>query len=100
MYFHIPIALHHRQYLVFAFERQGVPVQCATIWSIRIPMDPYKSHAAALAPMQPSSMQILPYLDDWLVCAPPWEQAEQDSSGFLLHVTWLGLLSITPCSLG
>ncbi|KAL7385096.1 hypothetical protein ABVT39_015405 [Epinephelus coioides] len=47
--------------------------------------------AAALAPLQAGGMKVLPYLDDWLVCAPSRAQVVQDTARPLTHVARLGL---------
>lgn len=46
---------------------------------------------AALAPLQSQGMKVLPYLDDWLICAPSHAQVAQHTSRLLLHVGKLGL---------
>ena len=47
--------------------------------------------AAALAPLQKQGMKVLPYLDDWLKCAPSQSQVARDTARLLLHVARLGL---------
>uniref|UniRef100_UPI0037E7B013 uncharacterized protein n=1 Tax=Semicossyphus pulcher TaxID=241346 RepID=UPI0037E7B013 len=90
-YFHVPIAPHHRQYLRFAFEGQAYQFKVLPFGLSLAPRVFTRCMQAALAPMQATGVQILPYLDDWLICAPTRERAEQDTTALLCHVTRLGL---------
>lgn len=42
-------------------------------------------------PLQAGGVNVLPYLDEWLGCAPCWAQVVWDTSHFLTHVAQLGL---------
>ncbi|XP_077371178.1 uncharacterized protein LOC144014787 [Festucalex cinctus] len=53
---------------------------------------------AALAPLQSVGMKVLPYLDDWLLCAPSRAQVIQDTSDLLSHVARLGIRVNLPKS--
>lgn len=90
-YFHVPIVRQPRQFLRFAYRGQH--------WQFRVL--PFglslslrlftRCMAAALAPLQSQGMKILPYLEDWLICAPSRGQVIQDTSCLLSHVAVLGL---------
>ena len=45
----------------------------------------------ALLPLQLSGIKILPYLDDWLICAPSRDQVLRDTGLVLSHIQSLGL---------
>ncbi|XP_074481579.1 uncharacterized protein LOC141761839 [Sebastes fasciatus] len=90
-YFHVPIALPHRQYLRFAFEGKAFQFKVLPFGLSLAPRVFTRCMRAALAPMQARGMLILPYLDDWLICALTREQAERDTASLLHHVTRLGL---------
>ncbi|KAJ8001185.1 hypothetical protein DPEC_G00188670 [Dallia pectoralis] len=45
---------------------------------------------AALAPLQLRGIKILPYLDDWLICAPFQEQVIRNTEEVLAHIQSLG----------
>lgn len=47
--------------------------------------------AGAFSPIQAQGIQLLPYLDDWLLCAPSREQAIERGIPLNSHVTHLGL---------
>ena len=47
--------------------------------------------AAALAPLQRRGLKIMPYLDDWLVCAQSRQQVGEDTEWVLSHIQSLGL---------
>ena len=47
--------------------------------------------AAALSYLQAQGMKILPYLDDWLICAPSQSQVALDTTRLLSHVARLNL---------
>ncbi|XP_074544637.1 uncharacterized protein LOC141804210 [Halichoeres trimaculatus] len=90
-YFHIPIAWAHRRFLRFAYR--------GCHWQFRVlpfglslsPRVFTRCMAAALAPLQARGLKVLPYLDDWLVCAPSRAQVSQDTELLLSHVAQLGL---------
>lgn len=44
-----------------------------------------------MSPLQIAGLKILPYLDDWLVCAPSRSQVLQDTRRVMDHVQDLGL---------
>ncbi|XP_074483968.1 uncharacterized protein LOC141763298 [Sebastes fasciatus] len=90
-YFHVPIALPHRQYLCFAFEGKAFQFKVLPFGLSLAPRVFTRCMRAALAPMQARGMLILPYLDDWLICALTREQAERDTASLLHHMTRLGL---------
>lgn len=90
-YFHVPIAPHHRQFLRFAFEGQAYQFRVLPFGLSLAPRTFTRCVAAALAPLQARGLRILPYLDDWLVCAPTQEQAQNNTSLLLHHVSQLGL---------
>ncbi|KAJ8011012.1 hypothetical protein DPEC_G00053780 [Dallia pectoralis] len=46
--------------------------------------------SAALAPLQLRGIKILPYLDDWLICAPSQEQVIRNTEEVLAHIQSLG----------
>lgn len=101
-YFHVPIAPRHRQFLRFAFRGQAYQYRVLPFGISLAPRVFTRCVAAALAPLQARGMRILPYLDDWLVCASSREQVSSDTSTLLAHVTDLGLTvniaksSLTP----
>lgn len=64
MYFHVPIALHHRQYLRFAFESKAYQFKVLPFGLSLAPRVFRRCRHATLAPTQARSMQILPYLED------------------------------------
>ena len=90
-YFHVPVAPHHRQFLRFAYRGRHFQF---TVLPFGLSLSPRvftRVVAAALAPLQTQGMKVLPYLDDWLVCAPPRSQVTQDTARLLSHVARLGL---------
>lgn len=90
-YFHVPVAPRHRQFLRFAFEGQAYQFRVLPFGLSLAPRTFTRCVAAALAPLQARGLRILPYLDDWLVCAPTQERARNDTSLLLQHVSQLGL---------
>lgn len=74
---------------VFAvcLSRVSFPVPSAPIRSLPLP----SCVMAALSHLQSRGMKILPYLDDWLICAPSQSQLALDTSCLLSHVARLGL---------
>ena len=70
--------------------RTGLPVQGAALW----PLSPRvftRVVAAALSPLQAAGLKILPYLDDWLICAPDRVRVMKDTERVIYHVQSLGL---------
>ncbi|XP_033996783.1 uncharacterized protein LOC117491055 [Trematomus bernacchii] len=90
-YFHVPIAAHHRKFLRFAFQDQHYQFRVLPFGLSLSPRVFTRVVAAALAPLQAQGMKVLPYLDDWLVCAPSRSQVAQDTARLLCHVARLGL---------
>ncbi|KAK3562325.1 hypothetical protein QTP86_033390 [Hemibagrus guttatus] len=85
-YFHIPIAVHHRKFLHFSFQNQACQFKVLPFDLSLAPHVFTRSVSAALSPLWMRSMRVLPYLDDWLLCAPTRQQAMQDSKLLLRHV--------------
>ncbi|XP_033987890.1 uncharacterized protein LOC117483621 [Trematomus bernacchii] len=90
-YFHVPIASHHRKFLRFAFQDQHYQFRVLPFGLSLSPRVFTRVVVAALAPLQAQGMKVLPYLDDWLVCAPSRSQVAQDTARLLCHVARLGL---------
>ncbi|XP_034001039.1 uncharacterized protein LOC117494304 [Trematomus bernacchii] len=90
-YFHVPIVPHHRQFLRFAFRGRHFQFRVLPFGLSLSPRVFTSCVAAALSPLQSQGMKILPYLDDWLICAPSRLQSTQDTALLLSHVARLGL---------
>ena len=90
-YFHVPIAPHHRQFLRFAFQGHHYQFRVLPFSLSLSPRVFTRCVAAALSPLQSRGVKILPYLDDWLVCAPSRSQVTRDTATLLSHVAQLGL---------
>ena len=91
-YFHVPIVAHHRRFLRFAFQGRPIPVQGPSLRAVPSPRGCFtRCVSAALAPLQAEGLKILPYLDDWLVCAPSRYQVARDTHRLLAHAARLGL---------
>ncbi|XP_049432622.1 uncharacterized protein LOC125889006 [Epinephelus fuscoguttatus] len=89
--FHVPIAAHHQPFLRFAFRDRHYQFRVLPFGLSLSPRVFTRCVAAALAPLQAGDMKVLPYLDDWLVCAPSRAQVVQDTARLLTHVARLGL---------
>lgn len=89
-YFHVPIAIHHRKFLRFSFLNQAYQFKVLPFGLSLAPRVFTRCVSAALSPLWMRGMRILPYLDDWLLCAPTQRQAVQDSRMLLRHVQKLG----------
>ncbi len=90
-YFHVPIAAHHQQFLRFAFQGRHYQFKVLPFGLSLSPRVFTRCGAAALAPLQAEGLKVLPYLDDWLVCAPSRQRARQDTARLLTHIGRLGL---------
>ncbi|XP_041817854.1 uncharacterized protein LOC121624267 [Chelmon rostratus] len=90
-YFHVPIIPHHRQFLRFAFQGRHFQFRVLPFGLSLSPRVFTRCVAAALSPLQSRGIKILPYLDDWLVCAPSQSQVVQDTAALLAHVARLDL---------
>ncbi|XP_074533298.1 uncharacterized protein LOC141796211 [Halichoeres trimaculatus] len=90
-YFHVPIAPQHRQFLRFAYKGRHWQFRVLPFGLSLSPRVFTRCVKAALAPLQSQGMKVLPYLDDWLICAPSQSQVVQDTAKLLAHVAQLGL---------
>ena len=89
-YFHVPIAPRHQHFLRFAFRGRHFQFRVLPFGLSLSPRVFTRVVAAALAPLQKQGMKVLPYLDDWLICAPSQSQAARDTARLLLHAARLG----------
>ncbi|XP_074492936.1 uncharacterized protein LOC141768506 [Sebastes fasciatus] len=89
-YFHVPICRAHWQFLRFAFQGQAYEFKVLPFGLSLSPRVFTRVVAAALSPLQRAGLKILPYLDDWLVCASSREQVMQHTERVLAHVQSLG----------
>lgn len=83
---------HHQPFLRFAFQGHHYHFRVLPSGLSLSPRVFTRCVAAALAPLQAGGMKVLPYLDDWLVCAPSRAQVVQDTARLLTHVARLGLV--------
>jgi hypothetical protein len=90
-YFHVPIVSHHQCFLRFAFRGRHFQFRVLPFGLFLSPRVFTRVVAAALAPLQKQGMKVLPYLDDWLVCAPSQSQVAGDTARLLQHAARLGL---------
>ncbi|CAL9683630.1 unnamed protein product [Knipowitschia caucasica] len=90
-YFHVPIAPQHCRFLRFAFQGRHFQFRVLPFGLSLSPRVFTRCVAAALSPLQARGLRILPYLDDWLICAPTREQSLRDTQAVIEHVTRLGL---------
>ena len=89
-YFHVPICQEHQPFLRFAFQGQAYQFQVLPFGLSLSPRVFTRVVAAALAPLQRRGLRIMPYLDDWLVCAPSRQQVVADTESVLSHIRSLG----------
>lgn len=90
-YFHIPIAPHHRRFLQFTFQGRTYQYRVLPFGLSLSPCVFTRCMQVALEPLQWEGMLILPYLDDWLLCARSPQQVANNTQRLLEHVTALGL---------
>ena len=77
------------QFLQFAFQGHRFQFRVRPFSLSLSPRVVTRSVAAALSPLQSQFMKILPYLDNWLICAPSQSQVALDAT-LLSHVARLG----------
>ncbi|XP_077395323.1 uncharacterized protein LOC144031774 [Festucalex cinctus] len=97
-YFHVPIAPRHRRFLRFAYKGRHWQFRVLPFGLSLAPRVFTRFVRAALAPLQSVGMKVLPYLDDWLLCAPSRAQVIRDTSDLLSHVARLGIRVNLPKS--
>ncbi|KAK7895505.1 hypothetical protein WMY93_020830 [Mugilogobius chulae] len=90
-YFHVPIARPHWKFLRFAFQGRHFEFRVLPFGLSLSPRVFTRVVAAALSPLQAQGLKIMPYLDDWLICASTREQAIRDTQTVLIHLQRLGL---------
>ena len=90
-YFHVPIHPEHRKYLRFAFQGQAYQFAVLPFGISLAPRIFTRCMRAALTSLCLAGVKILPYLDDWLICAPSFREAEQVTSRVLAHIEALGM---------
>ena len=90
-YFHVPIAVEHRQFLRFSFLHKTYQFRVLPFGLSLAPRVFTKFIQVALEPLQQEGILVLPYLDDWLLYAATPEQATANANHLLHHVTALGL---------
>ncbi len=90
-YFHITIVSHHQKFLSFSFKNQAYQFKVLPFGLSLVPRVFTRCTTAALYPLWSRGIQILPYLDDWMLCAPSKEQAVHGTTLLLEHVQKLGL---------
>ena len=81
----------HRPFLRFAFQGQAYQFRVLPFGLSLSPRVFTRVVAAALSPLQAAGSKILPYLDDWLICAPDHVQVMKDTERVIHHVQSLGL---------
>ena len=91
-YFHVPIHPSHWKYLRFAFEGEAYEYQVLPFGLSLAPRTFTKCMDAVLEPLSSRGVQVLNYLDDWLLCAASRTQAARDTSLLLSHIRELGLV--------
>lgn len=69
-YFHVPIVAHHQPFLQFAFQGRNYQFKELPFGLSLSPMVFTRCVAAALVPVLAEGVRVLPYIHDWLVCAP------------------------------
>ena len=90
-YFHVPIHPEHRKYLRFAFQGQAYQFAVLPFGLSLAPRIFTRCMRAALTSLCLSGVKILPYLDDWLICAPSFREARQVTARVLSHIEALGM---------
>lgn len=90
-YFHVPIAPPHWRFLRFAYQGKHYQFRVLPFGLSLSPRVFSRCVAAALSPLQARGLCILPYLDDWLICAPTRSEVLRDTQIVLDRVAALGL---------
>ena len=89
-YFHVPILPAHRRFLRFAYRGRHWQFKVLPFGLSLSPRVFTRCVLAALAPLQSRGLKVLPYLDDWLVCAPSSALVARHTSHLLWHMGKLG----------
>ncbi len=89
-YFHVPIHPDHKKFLRFAFQSQAYQFEVLPFGLSLSPRVFTRVVSAALCPLQMAGIKILPYLDDWLICAPSRHQVLEDTERVINHIRELG----------
>lgn len=84
-YFHVPICVDHRPFMRFVFQGQAYQFK-VHLFGLSLPRVFTRVVAAALSPYQAAGLKTLPYLDDWLICAPDRCQVVLDTERVIHHV--------------
>ncbi len=87
-YFHIDIYPSHKKFLRFA--KSDYDFQTLAFGLALAPRVFTKCVEAALFPLRNKGKRILSYIDDYLICSSPREQAEKDGEMVLNHFSSLG----------
>ncbi|XP_013877945.1 uncharacterized protein LOC106527568 [Austrofundulus limnaeus] len=90
-YFRVSIVPRHWRFLRFAFQEKHFQFRVLPFGLSLSPRVFTRCMAAVLHPLQARGLRILPYLDDWLICAPTKDQATADTLKVLSHIDRLGL---------
>ncbi len=84
----------------FPFRRENISIQRPSIWSVFSSKGLTKVVQAALAPLQQKGICVLPYLDDWLLCAENPTKVTDNLRHLLAHIAKLGFsINQTKCQL-
>ncbi|CAM4682246.1 unnamed protein product [Leuciscus chuanchicus] len=84
----------HRPFLRFAFQGQAFQFQVLPLGLSLAPRVFTQVISATLAPLQLRGIKILPYLDDWLICAPSREQVISNTEEVLAHIQSLEVFTV------
>ncbi len=77
-YFHVPLHSDHKKFLLFAFQSQAYQFEVLTFGLSLLPRVFTSLHMAGI--------NILPYLDDWLISAPSRHRVLEDTEKVINHI--------------
>ncbi|KAL0153136.1 hypothetical protein M9458_051557 [Cirrhinus mrigala] len=99
-YFYVQIAHHNHHFLRFHFEGKTFQVKVLPFGLCLAPRIFTKVVQAALAPLQQKGICVLPYLDDWLLCAENPTKVAENLNNLLAHIAKLEFsINQTKCQL-